>query len=331
MRSIAVPATDSRVDFARRWCRSGVVFAIVAAAGLILPHAAPEYLVTLAAEIIVWALLAAALDIIFGYTGLLSLGHSTFFGLGMYAVVFWVMNAEGAVVTGFLLAIVVSIVAGWVIGVVAVRFGSHYFIVITATLALITFFLAMSWRDYTGGDDGLSVNMAVTLAGRTYTLLTPLPGYYFAFVVGTALYLAAQWLVRSPVGKVFVAIRENEARAALIGYDVHRYKVLAFAVSAGMAGAAGALYACIHGYASANYFHWLFSARAVLHAVIGGLGTVYGSLLGAAILISVEDLLSAKMLGIYPILVGGILIAIILIAPRGIIGTSRSLLRGRGR
>ncbi|OLB78451.1 MAG: branched-chain amino acid ABC transporter permease, partial [Actinobacteria bacterium 13_2_20CM_2_71_6] len=235
-----------------------------------------------ALDVAAWALLAVALDLLIGFTGLLSFGHAAFWGTAAYAaglvalhtpVPFPVAVLGGAVVAG---ALAVPI------GYLAVKRAGIYFAMVTLAFAQLVYFVGNQWRGLTGGENGLQ-DIPRTLFG--VDLSDPFFFYYAALPLVLAGLLAAWRIVRSPFGRVLVAIRDNPARARALGYPVARYKLLVFVLSATLAGLAGGLHAIGHGFASLDDLHWTTSGKAVLMVVLGGIGTLWGGALGAGLVV----------------------------------------------
>lgn len=281
-------------------------------------------------KVLIWGLFAAGFDVLFGYAGLLSLGHSVYFGLGAYGTA-WITLAYGA--DAFPLALTVGVLTGGLaaaaIGALAVRTGSHGFIIVTAVSALIVFLWAQSRRDLTGGDDGLTLPaMPLALGGWRAGCADPGPAYLFALGIVT-LGLWALWaLVRSPLGLALRCLRENEVRAQALGYNVYALKWLAFAIAGLGAALAGALYALVNCHVSAALFSWLVSADVLIWTLFGGAGTLWGPLLGTGVFFALRELLSDLWPAGYPVLVGLALLGIARFLPRGLLGEVRELRRG---
>jgi branched-chain amino acid transport system permease protein len=202
-----------------------------------------------------------------------------------------------------------------------VRLTWHYFAIITVIFSLIFYFAAMSWRGLTGGDDGLSFSTpSVFQAGGVNLTLASDPAQYYVFLtIVLCCFVLMRRLIRSPLGLRFQAVRENDRRAALIGINVYVTRLTAFTIAGALAGISGALFAFFGRYASASYMFYHVSGEAVVWAVVGGVGTLFGPLLGTAVLITFRELVS----GIwehYLIAVGAITILIVMYLPRGIAG-----------
>jgi branched-chain amino acid transport system permease protein len=289
---------------------------------LIAPHVLDRYPRYILTEVIIWGLFALGFDIIFGKTGLLSFGMSSFFGVGAYGFVYSVKYVYPSVwlgiFSGMAFAMVFSIAVGWIV----TRFSSHYFVVFTIVISMILFLLAMNLRSITGADEGINIRLPnLQFLVWEFSLRSPITKYYLILGVATAAYLVVWLFFDSPMGRAVVAIRENEARARMIGYNTPYLKLVAFTLSGTVAGLAGALYPLLNSTASAELFFWILSGKAVLWTVVGGAGTLWGSFLGAALLVTAEDAFSSWLVDFYPILVGILLISIILLAPKGILGT----------
>lgn len=284
-------------------------------------------------KVLLWGLFAASFDVLFGYAGLLSLGHSVYFGLGAYGAA-WVTLAHGP--HAFPLALLVGALAGGLaaaaIGALAVRTGSHGFIIVTAVSALIVFLLAQSRRDLTGGDDGLTLPaLPLVLGGWRAGCADPGPAYLFALGI-VLLGLGGLWgLVRSPLGLALRCLRENELRAQALGFNVYGLKWLAFSIAGLGAALAGALYALTNCHVSAALFSWLVSADVLIWTLFGGAGTLGGPLLGTGIFFALRELLSDLWPAGYPVLVGLALLGIARFLPRGLVGGVRELLNRRRR
>ena len=284
-------------------------------------------------KVLLWGLFAASFDVLFGYAGLLSLGHSVYFGLGAYGTA-WMTLAYGP--DAFPLALMVGVLMGGVaaaaIGALAVRTGSHGFIILTAVSALIVFLWAQSRRDLTGGDDGLTLPaLPLALGGWEAGCADPGPAYLFALGVVVLGFWALWRLVRSPLGLALRCLRENELRAQALGYNVYALKWLAFTIAGLGAALAGALYALVNCHVSAALFSWLVSADVLIWTLFGGAGTLLGPLLGTGIFFALRELLSDLWPAGYPVLVGLALLGITRFLPRGIVGGLRELLHRRRR
>ena len=302
-----------------------LAFGVVAAALAAVPFFADLFYQTFLTEVLVWALFAISFDLIFGYTGLLSFGQALFFGLGGYAVAISILKPGLGTGAGLLLSVAVPAVFAAFVGFFSVRLTGIHFVIITIIFALIGSTVGETWTSLTGGADGL-VFMAPPLdIGVAKLDLVDIRTTYWLVLAVTALsYLFLRRLVDSPVGKVFVAIRENEDRARLIGYDVRRYKLLAFVIAGGLSGLAGGLYTLSLKYASATFLHWSISGHAVVYTIVGGAGTLAGPMLGAGLIMSLEHSL-VKWLTATDLVVGAVLVSTLLLAPKGIVG----FLRGR--
>ena len=302
-----------------------LAFGVATAALAAVPFFADLFYQTFLTEILVWALFAVSFDLIFGYTGLLSFGQALFFGLGGYAVAISILKFGAGTGTGLLLSVAVPVAFAAFVGFFSVRLTGIHFVIITIIFALIGSTVGETWTSLTGGADGL-VFMAPPLdIGVAKLDLVDIRTTYWLVLAVTALsYLFLRRLVDSPVGKVFVAIRENEDRARLIGYDVRRYKLLAFVIAGGLSGLAGGLYTLSLKYASATFLHWSISGHAVVYTIVGGAGTLAGPMLGAGLIMSLEHSL-VKWLTATDLVVGAVLVSTLLLAPKGIVG----FLRGR--
>lgn len=299
----------------------GVLIAALALLPLVLPAFGAPFWVNIAAEVMIWSLLAASVNLLLGYVGLLSFGQALYFGFGMYGVAiaivhwgfgFWPALGVGVVASGLMAAIA---------GAFAVRLTWHYFAIITVVFSLIVYFVAMSAKPITGGDDGLSFSLPVLFrAGDfTLTLADQTTQYYFVFAVWLICLGAKALLVKSPLGLRFEAVRENDRRAELIGINVYRTRWIAFVLAGMLAGVGGALFALFGRYASASYMFYHVSGEAVVWTIVGGAGTLLGPIVGTAVLIVFRELVSTVWEN-YLLAVGVIVILTVIFAPRGIVG-----------
>jgi branched-chain amino acid transport system permease protein len=274
------------------------------------------------AEILAWALYAIAFDLCFGVTGMLSFGHAAFFAFGAYGATLAVMHLAPHLGLALVGAVLLALALAAVIGAFAVRVVSHSFVVITITFSLVLFLLAHTHKELTGGDDGLTFPPLSLGLGPDLTLSTPLVAYYLSLGLCLIGYAAVWRLTRSPLGLVFRALRDNERRALLVGYEVRRYKWLAFTLSGGLAGLAGGLYAVTHAQVTAQLFDVSVSVDAVTWTLIGGAGTVLGPVLGTALVLLFTNAISTYI--VYTqIPVGVLLVLIVRFFPQGLIGIWR--------
>lgn len=304
-----------------------VLLAFLLAVPFLLPAIGATFWVNIVAEILIWSLLAASVNLLFGYVGLLSFGQALYFGFGMYGVALSI-NAWGV---GFWPALAAGIVAAsamaLITGVFAVRLTWHYFAIITVVFSLIFYFAAMSMKWLTGGDDGVSFTPPPVLKAGAYTLSLGdmTVQYYVILAIVLVCFILNALIVSSPLGLSFKAVRENDRRAALIGINVYRTRLIAFVLAGALAGMSGALFAFFGRYASASYMFYHVSGEAVVWAIVGGAGSLLGPLFGTGVLIVFRELVSNAWEH-YLIAVGAITILVVMFAPRGIAGAWHDLL-----
>ena len=281
-----------------------------------------QFYISFGARVLVYSMAAASLNLVLGYGGMVSFGHAAFFGAGAYVV--GILAAEGvrSAWIAWPAAVAVAALGALVIGALSLRTRGVYFIMITLAFAQMMYYIFVSLKDY-GGDDGLSLPGRST--GFGIDLRGDLAWYYLVLALLAGVLYLLQRLVRSRFGRVIVAIRENETRAAAIGYPVYRYKLLCFVVSGAIAGLAGALIANQSVYVSPSLLHWIQSGTLMIMVILGGVGRFWGGPLGAVLLLTLEETLSgSQMLGAYSLYwqlpVGLILLAVVLFAPQGIAG-----------
>jgi branched-chain amino acid transport system permease protein len=312
----------------RRWLRptllvAGVVFLLV------LPYLVTKAQRSLLTEILVWALFAVSFDVLYGYTGLLSFGHSAFFGVGAYALSLSVIHWGAPAPLAFLIGATAACLFTCLVASIAVRLTGHYFVVITIVVSLVLFFAAMGLRNITGADDGLNFPRLRLIGNLTFG--DPTVRYYTVLVVVAILYLITRRIVNSPLGLAWQAVRDNEARARLLGYNAERLKFAAYVLSGTLAGIAGGLYALINSYTTVEFLHWSLSGDPVMWTIVGGAGTLVGPVLGTLVLVFLRDFLSTVLIHVYPILVGAILIISITFFPKGLVGSVAAWRRSRRR
>ena len=268
-------------------------------------------------KVMCFALFACAFNLLIGFGGLLSFGHAMFLGSAGYA------SAHAAKVWGFtpelaiLFGTAVALVLGAVAGLLAIRRQGIYFAMITLALSQMIYFVALQAK-FTGGEDGIQSVPRGRLFG-VIDLTQPMAMYALVTVVFLAGFLLIWRVVHSPFGQVLKAIRENEPRAISLGYDADRYKLVAFVISAALAGLAGATKAIVFQLASLTDVHWTMSGEVVLMTLLGGLGTIFGPVVGAAIIITMQNYLA--QLGAWVTVVQGVIFVICVLAfRRGVIG-----------
>ena len=301
-----------------------LIFILIILGLIILPSFVDLFYQTFLTELFVWILFAISFDLIFGYTGLLSFGQALFFGLGSYTVTILMRQFSFHTELSLLLSIFIPMLFAWFVGYFSVKLTGIHFVIITIIFAIIGNIIGETWTSFTGGSDGLTFSPRPFRLGLFQINLMDIKGnYYFVLGVVAISYLFLRRMVQSPLGKVFISIRENEERARLIGYNVQRYKLIAFIIAGGLSGLAGGLYSLTLKYAAASYLHWSVSGHAVVYTIVGGMGTLMGPVLGAGIVMSLEHYL-INILQATDLVVGIVLVFMVLMAPKGLVGLIQS-------
>lgn len=303
------------------WTTFGVVVALLAVAPLVLPEFWRRFLT----EILIWGLLAMSSDILIGYTGIVSFGHSAFFGLGMY-------GAAAALITmrppNLWLALPYGLVAAALVAAFVAYFSTRlrdiYFAITTLIFSQIFYVVIFTWTEVTGGENGLTFSRPpLAIPGLFSVPFTSTTLHWFVLAVVVISYLILRRITQSPFGMVLQSIRENEARTRAIGYPTERYKIVAVMLSGLFAGLAGVLYAIQNRFAAPDFVFFLVSGEVVIFNVIGGIGTLVGPIVGAAFFLLLRESLSRFFTEFYLIPVGIIFILIVIFMPQGLLGFAR--------
>ena len=308
----------------------GMLFASAAfllAVPWLVPAIADRFWVNVIAEILIWSLFAASVNLLFGYVGLLSFGQALFFGFGMYGVAIGVDKLGLGFWPALGLGVVAPVAMAFVAGIFAVRLTWHYFAIITVVFSLIFYFLALTLKPLTGGDDGISFSLPATfkLGGTEWGFASETFQYFFILVTVVLCLYVMRRLLGSPLGKAFMAIRDNDVRAALIGLNVYWLRLIAFVIAGFLAGLSGALFAFFGRYASATYMFYHVSGEAVVWTIVGGAGTLFGPLVGTSLFIMIREVVSTRWQH-HALIVGTVAILIVIFAPRGVVGLWRDLI-----
>jgi len=289
------------------------------------------FTITLMTRAVVFALAAIGLNIALGLGGLVSLGHAVFFGLGGYAmgilahhgqtftpVAEWPLLIEGtkSMPIIWLVALVVSSFAAYIIGLLSLRTSGVYFIMITLAFGQMFFFFSISWSEY-GGEDGLSIYVRNGFPGLN--TLDPIQYYGLCFAILCAVLLFTSRLAKSPFGLALNAARQTPQRVETIGLDSKRLKLIAFVISGAITGLAGALFADLNRFVSPTMFSWQLSGEIMVFIIIGGVGRLYGPVVGALVFVALEHLLGG-LSDFWHIYLGLLLLVIVLFGKGGIIG-----------
>jgi branched-chain amino acid transport system permease protein len=287
------------------------------------------FYVSFASRVMIYAIAATSLNLVLGYGGMLSFGHAAFVGAGAYMASILIAEGVTSAWIGWPAAIVVSALLAWVIGAISLRTRGVYFIMITLAFAQMMFYLVNSMKAY-GGDEGLTLPRRAAL-GLGLDLGNEVLFYYVVLALLLLSLYGLHRLVHSRFGRVVIAIRENEARVEAIGLPVYRYQLACFVIAGAVGGLAGALLASHGKYVNPNVLHWVQSGTLMIMVILGGVGHLWGGVIGAAVLLGLEHLIAD-----YPIHwlaqiapnyqqhanlgVGIVLLAIVLFAPQGIAG-----------
>jgi branched-chain amino acid transport system permease protein len=307
-------STTLKADQTARLARItwGVMLAVLVAAPFIGLY--PVFLM----KALCYAIFACAFNLLLGYTGLLSFGHAAYLGSAAYVTGWLVRSAGLSPELGVLAGMVVAGLLGLIVGLIAIRRQGIYFAMITLAMAQMIYFVCLQ-VPFTGGEDGLQGVPRGKLFG-VINLADDLAMYFVVLAVFVAVFLFVIRVVHSPYGQVLKAIRENEPRAVSLGYDVDRYKLLAFVLSTALAGLAGSLKTLVLGFATLSDAHWSLSGEVVLMTLLGGMGTFAGPVLGAFTIIGLQDYLADRVGSWVTVIIGVIFVVCVVAFRRGFVG-----------
>jgi len=277
---------------------------------------------SLGTRVVVMALAATALNFLLGFTGVLSFGHAAYFGLGAYGVGMTIKYLVPSTGLGIVVGVVTGTVAAAVVGALIARLRGVYFAMVTIAFGQVFYFIAFRWNSVTGGDDGLSGWRRVPIDlgfAKVDILNDSIAFYYLVFVCFAVAVAAMAALLRSPFGRSLLAIRENERRARFLGIPVELHIWLSFVISCCFVSLAGALYALLNNFADPHGLRWDQSGDFVIMAVLGGMRSFWGPLVGAAIFVVLQDYLSS-LTDNWMSLIGLFFILVVLFFPRGVLG-----------
>jgi branched-chain amino acid transport system permease protein len=300
-------------------------FSIILALLIVAPLVLPEFWRRFLTEILIWGLLAMSSDILIGYTGMVSFGHSAFFGLGMYGAAAALLMVKPP---NLWLAILYGLIGSAGIALFVAYFSTRlrdiYFAITTLIFSQIFYVIIFTWTEVTGGENGLTFRRpALEIPGLFSMPFSSETLHWFVLAVVTASYLILRRITQSPFGMVLQSIRENEARTRAIGYAVERYKIVAVMLSGVFAGLAGVLYALQNRFAAPDFVYFLVSGETVIFNVMGGIGTLVGPIVGAGFFLLLRETFSRFFTEYYLIPVGVIFFAMVIFLPQGLLGFMR--------
>lgn len=305
--------------------RNVMLHGAVLLALFLVQFTASDYVVLTLTRIMVLAVYAAGYNLLFGYAGLLSLGHAMFFATGLYTAALGVTIGGWSVPLAFALAIVAGFVASLVLGAITLRASGVAFMIVTLMFSQAAFLTVLYFGEYTRGDEGIVISEAqrrFAFAGQDADLTSPTLRYNLALALLALVIGLMLLLIRTRFGHVLVAIRENENRTTMLGYNVLRYKLAAFVISGTLAATSGAAYALMFAYAGSTLASIQYSIHPLLWTLLGGASTVLGPVLGTGLMFVLVDAASSYTTANL-LVVGAVLIALVLFFPRGILGTLR--------
>lgn len=300
------------------------VLGLLAVIGLIVfPHVSPDsFWVNLLTQVLIFGILCVGYDLVLGYTGMLSFGHAAFFGLGAYGCALFFKHVALSFPLGLLAGIVLGSVAALFMGLLSVKRSSIYFAILTLAFAELIYAGAIKLRDFTGGVDGL---MGIPRPSfLSIDLMDTNNYYYFVLVFLVLAYVVAAKLVSSPFGQVMKAIRINEQRTELVGFNTFTYKIIVFVISGAYAALAGGLFSPFLFYVSPDLLKWTVSGDVLLMTLVGGAGSLIGPVLGAGFVEIIKDSVSSyteHWMGV----MGLIYVVFVIFIPGGIVGSARML------
>ncbi len=305
----------------------GIVFLLLfGLMGLFLPAGARS----LALQMMVFCIFAMGFDICYGYTNQCSLGHAVFFGGGAYGFALAVQYLQVSILPAMFFSLLTGLVLSIFIGLISVRLSAAYFVIVTAIFFSVFYLLSMDMIWLTGGDDGLIVQLPkIHLGTFELSAYNPITNYYFVYFFLIISYLILYRVVKSPLGSVFIAIRENQKRVQFLGYNIFIYKFVAFVISGIFVALSGGLYALTLRYSSADFFSFEWSIMPVIWCLIGGLGSIIGPCIGVVIMFLFKYYVSG--LWTYYLIIFGVIILIVArISSKGLVGFYLDWGRGEG-
>lgn len=291
----------------------------------LLPFLCPY--TALATNILIYALFALGYNLLLGYTGWLSFGHASFFGLGAYATGLLLVKLNASIWLAMASGILVATLGGVIIGFISLKRRDVYFAMLTLAFSQLLYFVALQLKDLTGGDNGLA-GIPIVRLPLSIDLSRPFHSYYFVFVIFILVTYLARRLLKSPFGKAMQAIRENENRAISCGYDAKKIKLISFVISTAVSGLAGSLYCIQLRFVPLETLGLTTNGEVIFIAIIGGLGTFWGPVVGSAVFLLLIDITS-KIIERWELVVGLVFIIFILFLNRGICGLVEKAIAGR--
>ncbi len=309
------------------WRTPVIVLALLLAAQFVLP----AYHHTNVTRIMVFAVFAIAYNVSFGYAGLLSLGHAMFFAAGLYGAGMSAYFLGFSMPLAFLFGGLCGLVLALLVGAIALRTRGVSFMIVTLMFSQAVFLTILYFNEFTRGDEGFVLPQEIRqlrLGDTVLPLSDPALRYNLALGLFAACYLLGIALLRSPIGRVLVALRENESRVQMLGYNTFGYRLLALTISGALSGLSGAAYALLFAYVGATFAMTQYSIYPLLWVLMGGVGTALGPLIGTGLMFYLVDFAS-EITSSYLIVVGVVLVLLVIVFPKGLIGTLQERWRGR--
>lgn len=311
---VSAPATR------RKRLAKGLAPLILAAAAAVPLLVASDYQLRFLAEILIVGTAVLSLDLLVGFGGLVSLGHAVFFGSAAYAAAIAAQHFGADLFLMLAVGILTGMVCAAVMGVVVMRTIALFFLILSLIVGQIVWEVVFHWRDVTGGADGLRgfPSLSLHLGVATYQLNTGLALYVTAALLAVVAYGAAKAFVDAPIGRALIGTRERSIRMSALGYSIPKVRMMALVASGAIAGAAGALYPFVNQYVGPNAVHWTMSAMMIIMLVIGGVGSLYGAFIGAAIYLGIQTYVSSYT-DRWQLVVGLVFVLTVLIMPKGVV------------
>lgn len=300
-----------------------VIIAVLAS----IPFASEAFIVKTLTEVLIFGIFAMSLDLLIGYTGLVSFGHAAFFGIGAYAAGYFAKNLSPNILVNMPLALAIVVASALVIGFFSIRVSGVYFLMLTLAFSQMVYAIADRWVDVTGGSNGLAGIPRPQIEMLSVKLLfeDSAARYFLVLAFFLFSYFALQSIVRSQFGHVLIGIRQNEARLNAIGYNTTRYKLIAFVIAGLFAGVSGALYAGFNRFVSTGELYWTASGQVLIMVIIGGAGTLIGPVLGAGLILILQNIISSSTER-WPTIMGLLFVFFVFAARNGLMGIVGAIL-----